>query len=280
MPLECAARSDVGRVREQNEDALSFNEALGLVVLADGMGGHKAGEIASLLAVETIVSQLEKQVTHFPNDSALSDEALSIPDLLKQAILQANERVFARSRADRNCEGMGTTLVTAWFSAHAVHITHVGDSRLYRLRHSVLEQMTRDDTVLQELISNGLWTVEDARQFRQRNLITRALGVDPQLEVTIREEKWQGGDLYLLCSDGLTDMLEDEEIETILTEIHGASLTEIADRLVDAANQQGGVDNISVLLARPYREDDNTTINNSSRTGLLWWRRLWNWKGF
>lgn len=276
MPLECAARSDVGRVRQKNEDALIFNEALGLVVLADGMGGHKAGEVASLLAVETIVSNLEKQITHVPSEAECTNPDSTIPTLLKQAILQANERVFARSRSDMNCEGMGTTLVAAWFSANAIHIAHVGDSRLYRLRNAVLEQMTTDDTVLQELLSKGLLTHEEAKKFRQKNLITRALGVDRELDVSIREEKWQGGDLYLLCSDGLSDMLGNAEIQVILTEIHGASLEEMADRLVAAANEQGGVDNISVLLARPYREGDEQPATSK----LLWWRRLWHWKGF
>jgi PPM family protein phosphatase len=280
MSLECAALTDVGRMREQNEDALSFDEDLGLVVLADGMGGHKAGEVASDLAVATIMSYLKKYLAYFSAQSVdpkLAD--VSIPELLREAVLQANHCIFKQSSHDETCNGMGTTLVAAWFFPQTMYIANVGDSRLYRFRHSMLEQMTRDDTVLQDLIDKGLLTDKEIEEFRQKNLLTRALGVDCDLNVSIAEEKWKEGDLYLLCSDGLTDMLKQAEIGAILAEMSSSSLAEIAKRLVTLANQKGGRDNISVLLARPCGEG-NIEDKTEDETMKGWWRFLLNWKGF
>ncbi|OUD12461.1 Stp1/IreP family PP2C-type Ser/Thr phosphatase [Thioflexithrix psekupsensis] len=278
MSLECAALTDVGRVREQNEDALCFDEALGVVVLADGMGGHKAGEVASHLAVETVMAYLRKYVLYFSTQAI----HFSIPELLQEAILQANEAIFKQSHRDQACQGMGTTLVAAWFFPRVMYIANVGDSRLYRFRHATLERMTRDDTVLQDLIDKGLLTDKEIEEFRQKNLLTRALGVDGELKVSIGEAGWKEGDLYLLCSDGLTDMLRETEIGGILTENGDVALTEMARRLVAAANEKGGRDNISVLLARPMGEGEgeNGAEKREEETMTGWWRSLLNWKGF
>jgi len=248
VQLECASLSDAGRVRANNEDSLDWDGDAGLFVVADGMGGCNGGEVASSLAVRALLAEFRQLPLTLPAKdagvAALSPSAMR----LCTAILKANRAVYEASLQDANLAGMGTTLVATLFHGGRVIIASIGDSRVYRFRDGQLEQLTVDHTVLQEQIEYGLITPEQARFMEGRGLITRALGVEPGIEVDVQEQVLQNGDIYLLCSDGLFDMLDDAEIAAILRD--GEDMQTIARRLVDAANNRGGYDNISLILAR------------------------------
>lgn len=245
--------TDQGLVREHNEDSIGSEPALGLVVLADGMGGHKGGEVASAIAVDTVLSVLKKtlpNIVHGQTDSrtGYSLESMAIED----AIMQANQAIFQAARGNAQYEGMGTTIVVVLFYDNRVSIAHVGDSRLYRLREHKLEQLTRDHTLLQELVDRGLYTKEEARQSLNKNLVTRAVGVNPTVEVDLLEDFGAINDIYLLCSDGLTDMINDQLIEDSLLN-YRTNLARVASELVTQAKAHGGKDNVSVVLAMPVK---------------------------
>lgn len=281
MQLELAYCSDTGRVRDHNEDSIAVDAELGLVVLADGMGGYQAGEVASDLAVKTIMANLSEHLPNLPaekreyinNNRNLHHSSI----LLEQAVLAANRIIFEASETEIQYQGMGTTVVAALFSPEFISIAHVGDSRLYRLRNAILAPITVDHSVLQELIECGFFTPEQARHSPNRNLVTRALGVSDAVSVDVQEQPLQNGDIYLLCSDGLNDMLEDGEMQQILN--LPESLNQLAQRLVDAANEQGGEDNISVLLARPHLSSkiDASAVAEANTQNFPWWQRLLNW---
>jgi len=249
MRLECAALTDAGRVRANNEDSLDWDSDAGLFVVADGMGGCNAGEVASSLAVRLLLAEFRQlPLTLPPQDgcaAALSPAAMR----LCTAILKANRAVYDASLQDPRYAGMGTTLVAALFQGQRVIVASIGDSRVYRYRGAQLEQLTVDHTVLQEQIEFGLITPEQARFMGGRGLITRALGVEPGLEVDVQEQPLLPGDIYVLCSDGLFDMLDDLEIGAIIGDSAGDVQAAVRN-LVAAANDRGGYDNISVILAR------------------------------
>ena len=249
--LLVAGRTHTGRVREHNEDYMAKNLDIGLIVLADGMGGYKSGEVASELAISTIVAELEKRIPDLnPGEldpkTGYTFESLAV----REAITLANAEIFKKSSEDPSCQGMGTTLVLALFYNNQITIAHVGDSRMYRFRDSKLEQVTIDHTFLQELVDRGYYTQEEAEASLNRNLVTRALGIQPTTAVDIREDMVIPGDIFLLCSDGLTDMVDDQEISNIVSEFRD-NLDRIAENLVECANANGGRDNVSVLLAKP-----------------------------
>ena len=251
--LSVAGRTDTGKVRSHNEDFLGENLDIGLVALADGMGGYKSGEVASELAISTILSELKEQIPKLtPGEldpqTGYSNESLAV----REAVIRANERIYQKGMDDPECRGMGTTLVMAILYNNQVTIAHVGDSRMYRFRSSKLEQVTVDNTFLQELVDRGYYSQEEADASLNRNLVTRALGIQPTTAVDIREDMVIPGDIYLLCSDGLTDMVDDQEISNIVSEFRD-NLDKIAENLVDCANVKGGRDNISVLLAQPTK---------------------------
>lgn len=238
------SRTHVGRVRENNEDAVAFDAAAQLALLADGMGGYNAGEVASSMAIALIQADLSRYLLPIrpgPNSAVLHSAVTA-------AVENANVTIWSCAATQPDCSGMGTTLVMAVFLGTSVLLAHVGDSRCYRLRGSTLARMTRDHSVLQEQIDAGLVSLEDAPFAPNRNLVTRALGVMDMVEVEVAEHAANSGDLYLLCSDGLTDMLTDDAIAALLTA--PGTLAERATQLVDAANAAGGRDNISVLLAQ------------------------------
>lgn len=248
--LRMAAVTDPGRMRAGNEDSISTRPELGLAVLADGMGGHLAGEVASGMAVEVITRHLVNVFARngfgggaSPNDR--SPETRAVDD----AIQIANAAVHEASQARPECAGMGSTVVVAVFHQDKVSFGHVGDSRLYRFRAGKLEQLTKDHSVIQELVNRGLLTLAEARASIAKNLVTRALGVDPIVAADLAEQTLQEADIYLLCSDGLNDVLADADIEAHLA-AHGKDLDGTARRLVDEANARGGPDNISVILVR------------------------------
>jgi serine/threonine protein phosphatase PrpC len=234
--------TDTGRVREQNEDNFVIVPEAGLVVVADGMGGHLAGEVASKLAVDGIA--------HYVVDSfaqAKPDAGRPETKVLSEAIQQANRSIYEMARREPEYSGMGSTVVAVIFHGDRLCVGHVGDSRLYRFRNGILEQLTQDHSVVQELVSRGLATAEEARLTVSKNLVTRALGVDPEVLPDINELPLEDNDIYLLCSDGLNDVLADGDIEMMLIE-HGRQLETAAHHMVDTANARGGPDNISVIL--------------------------------
>ena len=248
--FRCVGMTDTGRVREHNEDTIGTDQDIGLVVLADGMGGYKAGEVASGIAVRTVMSLLKDAVER--EDLTLRDPSsgLSRPGiLLRDAITRANKIIHQTARTQTNCEGMGTTVVAGLFFDDKLTIAHVGDSRLYRLRGGTLEQVTRDHSLLQELVSRGFYTPEEAQRAAAKNYVTRALGVEPTVEVEITEVPVDKDDVYLLCSDGLSDMVDDTDIQLTINTF-GANLETVAKQLVQLSNDNGGRDNISVVLVR------------------------------
>ncbi|MDX1609758.1 MAG: Stp1/IreP family PP2C-type Ser/Thr phosphatase [Halofilum sp. (in: g-proteobacteria)] len=265
--LEIVERTDVGRRRDHNEDCVGSDAAHGIAALADGMGGHNAGEVASGMAIESVLRDLPERLDTLveaeENGQAWAPESLVAGNVLEQS----NRAIHEAASNQPQYQGMGTTVVVAVFYDDRLTIAHVGDSRVYRLRDGALEQLTRDHTLLQELVDRGFYTYEEARQSLNRNIVTRALGVEPEVKVDLQEEIALPGDLYLLCSDGLNDMLDDEVIRLTLTQF-GANLDEAADRLVDRANEQGGADNISVVLVRVVK-------SYSSRQS--WFRRIVDW---
>ena len=243
--MDIVGRSDVGRVRKANEDEIVFDSEHGIAILADGMGGLAAGEVASQTAATTVYEALRQA-----SQTASVDEAV-----LNSAIAQANRQVLALSKQP-DATAMGTTLVV-WLDVGfgQCFVAHVGDSRAYRLRDHHLTALTEDHSLVQQLINDGVMSKSEARLSSQRNIITRAVGLEPIVQVDLRSWVRGRGDVFLLCSDGLTDMLSESEVHQLLTtrlESDGSGdLDALADALVAAANEAGGSDNISVLLIRP-----------------------------
>lgn len=252
--LEMTGITDVGRLRDHNEDAVLYDADLGVVVLADGMGGYNAGEVASGLAIEAVDETLRAALEALP-PPAPSNELLRacVTELVETAITHANTSVFEMANNDPLCYGMGTTLVCALFYDNRVVVGHVGDSRLYRYRAAEFIPLTRDHSLLQEQLDAGLIRPEEARHASYRNLVTRAVGIDEQVEAEVQEFEVLPGDLYLFCSDGLTDMLEDQAIGEIVS-LFFEDLPLAAQTLVDRANAEGGKDNISVVLVGIRRD--------------------------
>lgn len=244
--------SDRGRMREGNEDAIATRPELGVAVLADGMGGHRAGEVASRMAVDIVTRHLVETLSAGDNAASDAEPAVS------EAIHLANGAIYDAAQARPECQGMGSTIVVVLFSAQKLCVGHVGDSRLYRLHDRRLEQLTQDHSVIQELVNRGLFTPEEARQSVAKNLVTRALGVEPGIVPDISEQLLSAGDIYLLCSDGLNDVLGDAEIAEILDQ-HRDDLDAAARRMIERANEGGGPDNISVILVRVVEDDDGET---------------------
>jgi PPM family protein phosphatase len=268
--LEIVRLTDVGQRRDHNEDAVASDVETGLVVLADGMGGYKAGEVASEIAVLTLVSELRENLLELPagqvdQESGLLRESV----VLRDAAAKANSAIYNVSQSQPQCAGMGTTLVAAVFTDNRVCVGHIGDSRMYRLRGEEFSQITEDHSLLNEQLKSGLITPEQAKVSKNKNLVTRAMGVDPTVELELHEYEVQPGDIYLLCSDGLSDLVEDEEIQLTLTAL-SANLELAAHQLVQMANDNGGKDNISVVLARPLRP---FPARRSWRDRLFGWLR-------
>ena len=233
--IEYAWQTDVGRVRARNEDSVAVDAELGLLVVADGMGGHNAGDVASRMAIEGVLA-------------AMRDPALDDGGRLQGAVRRANDAIYAAAGEDFDRSGMGTTVVAAWLRPSSLIVAHVGDSRLYRLRGGAIEMLTRDHTQVQDLVDRGILTPAQARVSTRRNFLSRALGTYPDVEIDSASHLHASGDVYLLCSDGLTNMIEDEEIAAV---VRGTpSLQAAAELLVSLANEYGGRDNISVALAR------------------------------
>jgi protein phosphatase len=248
--LQTASLTDPGRVRDHNEDCIESRPDIGLFVLADGMGGYNAGEVASGMATSLIADGLQETWNPRDIERVSRDEAKALSErLVKDQVARANSAIFTTSQNNPECAGMGTTLVVALFYDNFMSVAHIGDSRLYRLRGEAMEQVTRDHSLLQEQLDSGLITPEEAKLSQNKNLVTRALGIDPTVEPEVHVYETQPDDTYLLCSDGLSDMVEDEEIRlTLITLKTNPNLT--VQQLVQAANDNGGRDNISAMLIR------------------------------
>ena len=246
MEFEYGALSDVGRVRTNNEDAVMVDAAHGVAVLADGMGGYNAGEVASALAVEMISAELGRWLQQASAVATMRD----VRRAMEICVDNANRAIFDAANTHAAYAGMGTTLAMAVAHGGKFVIGHVGDSRAYRLREGVLEQLTRDHSLLQEQVDIGLITPEEAAASGNRNLVTRALGVEDTVLLDVREVDVLCDDQLLLCSDGLNDMVRNDEIAEILA----ADLTLDAkcQRLVGLANERGGRDNISVVIVKAH----------------------------
>jgi len=248
--LEIVNHSDTGRKRPHNEDSTITDVRNGLVILADGMGGYKAGEVASALCVTDILHSIKEGLKKIKKGqvdekTGFFNESL----LIRESVVQTNSNIYNTAKSDPQCQGMGTTVVVGLFHNNTLSISHVGDSRLYRLRNNELDQVTKDHSLIQELIDRGLYTPEEAHAKTPKNLVTRAMGIEADVDADLAEETVIPGDIYLLCSDGLNDMVKDEEIHLTLSK-YSANLAQTADKLVEFANKRGGKDNISVILVR------------------------------
>jgi len=248
--LEMASATHTGMVRAHNEDSIGIDPNIGLAVLADGMGGYNAGEVASGIAVALITKETRDTVSRIPPyEKDRGDGELTAVKILRNVTARANGSIFQAANSQPQYAGMGTTLVVALLCDNHITIAHVGDSRLYRLRDDEFAQLTRDHSLLQEQIDSGMITKEMARRSQNKNLVTRAVGIEPEVEADINTFEAHEGDTYLLCSDGLNDMVEDEDIYLTLSSL-SANLPLAANQLVQMANDNGGRDNISVILVR------------------------------
>lgn len=234
MKFVASGLTDVGRERDHNEDTFLVDEALGLFLVADGMGGHRAGEVASALARDTV------------HEYVKSGSGAARSDMLDQAIRRANQRVVREGNSNRSQKGMGTTIVALVTDGDALVIAHAGDSRCYRFRDGALQRMTRDHSLIEELGGDDPAVMAALASYS--NVITRALGTAPDTAPDVRRESVKAGDMFLLCSDGLCGPVDDAALQRLLAE--GGSLDEQCKRLIAEANERGGPDNISVVLLR------------------------------
>jgi protein phosphatase len=260
--IEVAALSDVGNVRQYNEDSLAVDVENGILALADGMGGHRAGEVASRLATESLRASLTAAL------AALEDTpgAPLSRNVIEESIYQANSVIRNAGSEDPKCAGMGTTLVLAVIRNARVTLAHVGDSRIYRVRAGHMRLFTRDDSLVRDQVELGVISAEEASRSHNRSLVTRALGIADTVTPHVADDTVVPGDIYLLCSDGLNDLVPDADIELIVASL-ASNLTLAAHHLVQAAKDNGGFDNVSVILARIHE------------AGLAPARRGW-WAGF
>lgn len=248
--LEVISETHPGMVRSHNEDSVACEPACGLVVLADGMGGYNAGEVASGIAVSVVATEVSHSLLNAsPVERGENDSEDLGVSLLRGNIQKANASIFHAAQSQPQYAGMGTTIVAGLFYDNRVAVGHVGDSRMYRLRGEVLETITRDHSLLQEQIDSGMISIEDARLSKNKNLVTRAVGIDDVVDSEIHVHDVLIGDIYLLCSDGLNDMVEDDDIQATLYALQN-NLPLAASQLIQMANDNGGRDNVSVILVK------------------------------
>ena len=254
MQFSFHALTDSGLVRSNNEDALAFDAIQGVAVLADGMGGYNAGEVASSMAVLAVKAELVRWLTI----NGVHQSSKQVARVIEMCFDEANLAILNAAISNPQYAGMGTTLVVGVFLDKRLIVAHVGDSRCYRLRAGVLTQLTKDHSMLQEQVDAGYLTPEQAAYAPGKNLLTRALGVEEVVRVDMHEHPVEPGDLYLMCSDGLTDMMTDKEITLVLAK--HTQLALMATELVDQCNLNGGRDNISVLLVQTDESSGKTSL--------------------
>ena len=248
--LEIASETNPGMVRSHNEDSVGQEVSCGLVVLADGMGGYNAGEVASGITISVLTTEIKHrlQTASAVAHAGSGGEELGVA-LLRENVQKANSSIYHAAQSQPQYAGMGTTVVAGLFYDNRVAVAHVGDSRMYRLRGEIFEPITRDHSLLQEQIDSGMISLAEARLSRNKNLVTRAVGIEPEVEAEVHVHDVQVGDIYLLCSDGLNDMVEDEDIGSTLQMLQ-ANLPLAVSQLVEMANDNGGRDNVSVILVK------------------------------
>jgi serine/threonine protein phosphatase PrpC len=233
LRLIAHGKTDKGLVRKENEDAFCIEKDLGLLAIADGMGGHASGEVASKMAIEILRDSLKK-------------EGEPLPDRLDSGVKLANKMIYEASRSQSQLNGMGTTLTALQLDGKRLSIAHVGDSRAYLIRGGVIEQLTDDHTIVSEQVARGMITREEAARSDMRNILSKALGIAPEVDVDMEELTVSEGDQLVLCSDGLSELISDDEI---LSEVQSSNRPDLAcNELVDLANQRGGNDNITVIV--------------------------------
>jgi len=263
--IEMAAVTDTGSVRQFNEDAIATDPEIGAAILADGMGGHRAGEVASHLATQIILDGLQTRVAALRSGAG----ELSPLRVVEQSINQANRAVFDVAQGRSTYQGMGTTMALTLFYDNRVALGHIGDSRIYRLRDNVLHLLTRDDSLLRDQIELGFISAAEAGASHNRSLVTRALGIEESARAHLREDEAFPDDIYVLCSDGLNDLVEDADIELIVSALN-TNLPLAAHHLVQAAKDNGGYDNVSVILAKVLKPFPAASHGR-------WIRRLFGW---
>ena len=248
--LEIAAKTDPGCVRPNNEDNLAVNEDLGLLVVCDGMGGHSSGEVASQIATDTVKEFAAKMMGGAKQMLPEGGNASLTPRgrQLEYFVKTANTMIFEKARAFPKDHGMGTTLVAAVVDNKSMTVAHVGDSRLYMMRHNQLQLMTEDHSLVMDQVRRGLISLADAEKSSIQNILTRALGTESEVVVDVQEHPLLAGDVLLLCSDGLTKHVGEAEISATLRE--PKPVGEMADSLIKKAKDGGGSDNITVIVAR------------------------------
>jgi len=248
--LEMYSLTHPGMVRAHNEDSVACEASCGLVVLADGMGGYNAGEVASGIAVSVVATEIKHYLEEArPEDKDdVTGEDVAVV-LLRNNVQKANSSIYHAAQSQPQYAGMGTTIVSGLFYDNRVAVAHIGDSRMYRLRGEVFESITRDHSLLQEQIDSGMISKAAARVSQNKNLVTRAVGIDAEVEAELHVHDVNRGDIYLLCSDGLNDMVEDDDIADALRALK-SNLPLLATQLIQAANDNGGRDNVSVILIK------------------------------
>ncbi len=251
---QMCAMTDVGVKRDHNEDCVAAFPEHGIAILADGMGGYNAGEVASAMAVDVIGRMIKAEQAGLKAEQINPQTGFTEASVLvRRSVEAANEAIFRAAISKEACAGMGTTVLVAFLYGDRITAAHVGDSRMYRLRENRLSHVTEDHSLVHEQVRRGLLSADDARNSRIKNLVTRALGVEAGVEPDLVEDMVREGDLFLMSSDGLTDVVSDEAIAHVLSE-HQSKLPMAAQLLIDMANKAGGPDNISVILIRAVRE--------------------------
>jgi protein phosphatase len=267
VPFEIAARSDMGRVRKNNEDAFAVVPELNLYILSDGMGGEAHGEVASGLTVEAIRSHC-LEATKNPNLPLIGEGVASLSpraNRLAGAVRLANTMIYESALKHPSQKGMGATVVGVWMDAEKMSVAHVGDSRLYRMRQGQLEQITQDHSLVAEQVRRGILTQQQAEVSQMQSVLIRALGIDAAVEVDAEDQPVLAGDTLVLCSDGMSRMVSDPDIGSILN----TSLTaqEACDRFINLANENGGEDNVTVIVVRVSGGGDGLLVR--------FWRWFW-----
>lgn len=257
MPFTIASfgLTDIGLVRQNNEDIWSAIPELNFYVLADGMGGHQAGEVAAREAVSALKRIVKRRFKAAKEPLTIHD----IAELLRGAIRYVNGFIYKMGRSQIELRGMGTTLCCLFFFNNGVAYAHVGDSRIYRYRDGELDQVTKDHSLLCDLMEQGHINDQQASEFLYKNIITKAIGTEPKVEPDVGIAELQPNDIYMMCTDGLTDMITDDEIEKILSKPH--SVKDLTELLIEMANEEGGRDNITVVLAKAEGKNDTKDIS-------------------
>jgi protein phosphatase len=252
--LQMASRSDSGRVRKVNEDAVGIDPAAQVVVLADGLARRHGADVASRLAVRSLLDHLRDPARCPPG-----------PDSMRAAFANAEQAIGARAATDPQLAGMGATAIAVRFAENRLHVGHIGDARLYRLRRSRLERLTVDHSFLQTQLATGRVTEDEARASRSRHFVTRALGSGERSQPDVAEHLIEAGDIYVLCTDGLHELVDETELAETLCAV-GANAELCAETLVTMANDRGGTDNVSVIVVRVV---DHGAATDAARPGLF-----------